>query len=137
MGHKKMKVMHIEGRKFVDPTKFFNDAFGFQTFAMPYFLYNMSIAIKFNVSIILYYKTVANLGTEDHEEFKLNIESGDHIGCFALTELGHGSNVRGLLTTAHYDPEKEEFIINTPDDLAMKFWIGGASKSATHSVVFA
>lgn len=41
------------------------------------------------------------------------------------------------MTTAHYDKTREEFIINTPTDLAMKFWIGGASKSATIAVVFA
>ena len=41
------------------------------------------------------------------------------------------------MTTAHYDKAKEEFIINTPNDIAMKFWIGGASKTATIGVVFA
>lgn len=59
------------------------------------------------------------------------------MGCFALTELGHGSNVRSILTTAHYDKTKEEFIINTPNEMAMKFWIGGASKTATIATVFA
>lgn len=54
-----------------------------------------------------------------------------------MTELGHGSNVRSILTTAHYDPKTEEFIINTPTDMAMKFWIGGASKTATMACVFA
>lgn len=58
------------------------------------------------------------------------------LGCFALTELGHGSNVRGIQTTAHYDKETEEFVINSPTDLAMKFWIGGAAKSATMCVAF-
>jgi acyl-CoA oxidase len=31
----------------------------------------------------------------------------------------------------------DEFVINTPDDTAMKFWIGGAAKSATVAAVFA
>jgi acyl-CoA oxidase len=51
--------------------------------------------------------------------------------------LGHGSNVRGILTTAHFDKDTNEFVINTPNDLAMKFWIGGAGKSATMASVFA
>ena len=36
------------------------------------------------------------------------------IGSYAQTELGHGSNVRGLQTTAHYDKETDEFLLNTP-----------------------
>ena len=36
------------------------------------------------------------------------------IGCYAQTELGHGSNVQGLETTATFDPQTDEFIINSP-----------------------
>ncbi|EGF79196.1 hypothetical protein BATDEDRAFT_89509 [Batrachochytrium dendrobatidis JAM81] len=59
------------------------------------------------------------------------------VGCFAMTELGHGSNVAGLETTATYDEASEEFIIHTPNLTATKWWIGGAAQTATHSVVFA
>lgn len=31
-----------------------------------------------------------------------------------MTELGHGSNVAGLETTATFDSDSDEFIINTP-----------------------
>ncbi|KAJ3379045.1 fatty-acyl coenzyme A oxidase [Lobulomyces angularis] len=58
-------------------------------------------------------------------------------GCFAMTELGHGSNVAGLETTATYDEASDEFIIHTPTLTATKWWIGGAAQTANHAVVFA
>lgn len=36
------------------------------------------------------------------------------IGCYAQTELGHGSNVQGLETTATFDPATDEFVLNSP-----------------------
>ncbi|GAN08308.1 acyl-CoA oxidase [Mucor ambiguus] len=59
------------------------------------------------------------------------------VGCFAMTELGHGSNVPGLETTATFDEAADQFIIHTPTVTATKWWIGGAAHSATHSAVFA
>ena len=59
------------------------------------------------------------------------------IGCFAMTELAHGSNVAGLETTATFDPASDEFVIHTPHLGATKWWIGGAASTATHAAVFA
>ncbi|KAJ3288912.1 fatty-acyl coenzyme A oxidase [Borealophlyctis nickersoniae] len=59
------------------------------------------------------------------------------VGCFAMTELGHGSNVAGLETTATFDEAADEFVIHTPTLTATKWWIGGAAQTATHAVVFA
>ena len=58
-------------------------------------------------------------------------------GCYAQTELGHGSNVLGLETTANYDKASDEFILNTPSISAYKFWPGELGKFATHSIIFA
>lgn len=58
-------------------------------------------------------------------------------GCFAMTELAHGSNVAGLETTSTFDEENDQFIINTPHLGATKWWIGGAAHSATHASVYA
>lgn len=59
------------------------------------------------------------------------------IGCFAQTELAHGSNVRALETTATHDPRTHEFELNTPSLGATKFWPGGLGNTSTHAVVMA
>lgn len=57
------------------------------------------------------------------------------IGCYAQTELSHGSNVMGLNTVAVYDKNTDEFIIHSPDITAAKWWIGGLGVASTHAVV--
>lgn len=65
------------------------------------------------------------------------MDSLDLPGCFAMTELGHGSNVAGIETTAHYDERGGEFVLNTPGNDASKYWIGGAGQHGKLSAVFA
>ncbi|KAG2181992.1 hypothetical protein INT43_006918, partial [Umbelopsis isabellina] len=57
------------------------------------------------------------------------------IGCYAQTELGHGSNVAGLMTTATFDRHSDEFVLHSPSLAAAKWWIGGLGVLATHAVV--
>jgi acyl-CoA oxidase len=59
------------------------------------------------------------------------------IGTYAQTELGHGTYIRGLETTATYDAEKEEFVVHSPTLTSTKWWPGGMGKTATHAVVMA
>lgn len=58
-------------------------------------------------------------------------------GCYAQTEMGHGSDVQGLQTQAILDEEADEFIIHTPDITAAKFWPGELGKLCTHAVIHA
>lgn len=44
---------------------------------------------------------------------------------YSQTELGHGTFIRGLETTATYDPETKEFILNSPTLTSYKWWPGG------------
>ncbi|PGH18677.1 hypothetical protein AJ80_04425 [Polytolypa hystricis UAMH7299] len=59
------------------------------------------------------------------------------LGSYAQTELGHGSNVRGLETTATFDRATDEFVINSPTLSSTKYWIGATGIWATHSIVVA
>ncbi|XP_045771127.1 probable peroxisomal acyl-coenzyme A oxidase 1 isoform X1 [Maniola jurtina] len=59
------------------------------------------------------------------------------IGAYAQTELGHGTFIRGLETTATYDPEKEEFVLHSPTLTSYKWWAGGLGTTANHCVVMA
>ncbi|KAJ4836031.1 hypothetical protein Tsubulata_011355, partial [Turnera subulata] len=99
--------------------------------------YDNSLTIKSGVQFLLWGNTVKALGTKRHHDKWLKAtEDYKIMGCFAMTELGHGSNVRGLETIATFDAKTAEFVINTPCETAQKYWIGGAANDATHAVVF-
>ncbi|KAI9259010.1 acyl-CoA dehydrogenase/oxidase [Phascolomyces articulosus] len=79
-------------------------------------------------------------GQCNEEQRKLFLEPAlrhEIIGCYAQTELGHGSNVQGLETTATYIPETNEFDLHSPHLTSSKWWIGGLGKTANYAVVMA
>ena len=61
----------------------------------------------------------------------------EYTGAYAQTEMGHGTFLRGLETTATYDPMTEEFVLHTPSVSAMKWWPGGLGKTSNCAVVMA
>jgi acyl-CoA oxidase len=61
----------------------------------------------------------------------------EFIATYAQTELGHGTNLKKLETTATYDPKTEEFVLNTPTVTATKWWPGNLGKSSNFTVVMA
>ncbi|XP_073159034.1 peroxisomal acyl-coenzyme A oxidase 1-like isoform X2 [Henckelia pumila] len=86
----------------------------------------------------MFVPAIKGQGTDEQQQqwlplaYKMKI-----IGCYAQTELGHGSNVQGLETTATFDPQTDEFVIHSPTMTSSKWWPGGLGKVSTHAVVYA
>jgi acyl-CoA oxidase len=99
---------------------------------------DLSLMVKAGVQWGLFGGAVENLGTERHHQaYVPRIISLDLLGCFAMTETGHGSDVQALETTATYDASNQEFVIDSPTRTARKDYIGGAAQTATVAAVFA
>ena len=97
-----------------------------------------SLDIKMGVHYGLFGATVAMMGSDEQaKEWLPKIEDCTVLGCFSLSELGHGSNARGILTEARYNPSKQSFTIHTPSEDAQKYWIGGAYQTARWTAAFA
>src|SRR5580700_7372670 len=101
-------------------------------------LHDGSLLIKLGVQFGLFGGSIQQLGTEyHHQRYLPKTASCELFGGFAMTEIGHGSNVQALETTAVYDSEHREFIINSPSFSAGKTFIGNAAVDGQVMVVFA
>ncbi len=100
--------------------------------------HDLSLVIKFGVQFGLWGMSVQSLGTEKHyAKYLKDIGSLKLPGCFAMTETHHGSNVKGLETTATYNHSNQTFTIHTPNKNAQKEYIGNAAVHGQMATVFA
>lgn len=96
-----------------------------------------SLAVKFGVQFGLFGGSIQKLGTKKHhDQYLTDTGKAKLLGCFAMTETGHGSNVRGIKTTATHDKATDSIIIHTPGKNDNKEYIGNALH-ATMASVFA
>ena len=99
---------------------------------------DLSVLVKVGVQFGLFGGAILQLGTQrHHEKYLADLVTGKVMGCFAMTETGHGSNVQALGTVATYDAGAGEFVITTKEPDANKDYIGNAAAHAELAVVFA
>ncbi|MBV9291667.1 MAG: acyl-CoA dehydrogenase family protein, partial [Frankiales bacterium] len=99
---------------------------------------DLSLLVKTGVQWGLFGGAILHLGTARHHDAYLrDVISLRLPGCFAMTETGHGSDVQSIRTTATYDAATDEFVVHTPDDEAVKDYIGNAAQHGRMAVVFA
>ncbi|ELR12034.1 acyl-CoA dehydrogenase, middle domain containing protein [Acanthamoeba castellanii str. Neff] len=100
--------------------------------------YDRTLSMRLYVHCTLFKESIYTHGTKEQWlKWKDDIESARVLGCFAMTELGHSSFLRGIETTATYDKATGEFILHSPTLTASKWWIGMAGETATHTVAIA
>ncbi|MDQ3037785.1 MAG: acyl-CoA dehydrogenase family protein, partial [Myxococcota bacterium] len=98
---------------------------------------DLSLVVKLGVQYGLFGGSIYHLGTERHRAMLPDVASLALPGCFAMSEVGHGSNVSDLETVARYDHDTRELVVHTPRESARKEWIGGAARDARMATVFA
>ncbi|XP_017087043.2 acyl-coenzyme A oxidase 1-like [Drosophila bipectinata] len=92
----------------------------------------------FGVMYVMVVKALqAQCTPEQYEDFGKRLERFEICGTYAQTELGHGTYLRGLETRADFDPQTDEFILNTPKISSYKFWPGGLGHASNYCLVMA
>ena len=79
-----------------------DDMLGFIAVFESLAFHDQSLVVKFGVQFGLFGGSILNLGSKRHHEKYLQAAGDLSLpGCFAMTETGHGSNVRDIETTCH------------------------------------
>lgn len=82
--------------------------------------------------------TIQGLGSKEQVDYFIpKMKNFEIRVCYCQTELGHGSDVQNLETTATYDKATKEFVINSPTISSTKFWPGEMAYGSNYAIVFA
>lgn len=89
--------------------------------------------MKLSLAFGMFPTTIRSMGTDRLQSIVEENQLMKNVGCFALTEIAHGTNARGMKTTAKFDAKSGNIIIHSPDFEAAKCWVGNLGKTCTHA----
>ncbi|EDO36279.1 predicted protein [Nematostella vectensis] len=87
---------------------------------------------------LMFIPTIKTLGTKRQQEKWIPLaKSYQILGTYAQTEMGHGTFIRAIETTATYDTTTQEFVLHSPSLTAAKWWPGSLGHTCSHAIVLA
>lgn len=132
-----IRALRIRNEHIIDYEVHNNDELGLNYLIFCH-MYESSVAMKLGIYHGFFKATIVGLGNEEQKAELLPLINADKIkGCVAMTEVGHGSNVKKLQTTATFDIESDGFYLHSPDFMAAKCWVGNLGSASTHATVYA
>ena len=88
--------------------------------------------------LTMFYQSMMTFCTKEQlKTWEPLLDNYDIHGCYAQTEIGHGSDVSSLKTTAIFDQSTDEFVLHTPSIDATKWWPGELGGTANFALVMA
>ncbi|RAQ50537.1 acyl-CoA oxidase [Aspergillus flavus] len=100
--------------------------------------YQICNSSPFGMNFLMFRRTIELQGTAEQRRYWLQeIDQMRINGAYAQTELGHGTFVRGIETTATFDVDTDTFTIHCPTPTSVKYWPGGLGFSCSHAIVAA
>ncbi|KAK2861428.1 hypothetical protein FQN49_004207 [Arthroderma sp. PD_2] len=136
--HTDRKAIYLDGvaagtAAFVDGIKYRHDFFNNLDQR-----YTLSNCTPYGLHYMMFLPTIELQGTQDQIDYWTPLaKEGKICGCYCQTELAHGTFVRGVETTATFDIERDEFVVNSPTLTSAKFWPGAMASSCTHGILMA
>ena len=130
-------MMDVMGKKMLRLSEYHNE-FPLDGTAEVNKILFLNYQMPLTLHALMYLTTLDNLCDEEQRvRFYEPSLKGQMLGCYAQTELGHGSDIQRLETTATYNKSNETFVINSPTIGSTKWWIGDLGVHCTHAALFA
>ncbi|KAK0408013.1 hypothetical protein QR680_003724 [Steinernema hermaphroditum] len=91
-----------------------------------------------NLHYVMFIPTLETQTDEEQKRWWLQkAKNLEILGTYAQTELGHGTMLRRLETTATFDKASDSFILHSPTVTATKWWPGNLGKCSNYCIVVA